>query len=120
MECAGATPPNCEADLGHPPPGRARAEGEGEVIRQRYREAFEQLGAVDLTQRLNAGLYDEDKRKAARIWLDEHEHGEDLGYKAEQLKLQRRADLKSTIALVVAGLALIVSDFAALGRHYTP
>jgi hypothetical protein len=38
------------------------------MIRQRYREEFVQLGAVDLTTRLNAGLYDEDKRKAARVW----------------------------------------------------
>ena len=55
--------------------------------------------------------------KGAREWLDEKEHGEDRAYKAEQLKLQCRADLKSTIALVVAGLALIVSAFAALWRH---
>jgi len=88
------------------------------MIRQRYREEFEQLGAFDLTKRLNAGLYDEDKRKATRIWLDEQEHGEDRAYKAEQLKLQRRADLKSTIALMVAGLALIVSAVAALGRPH--
>jgi hypothetical protein len=31
-------------------------------------DEFEQLGVFDLTKRLNAGLYDEDKRKAARLW----------------------------------------------------
>jgi hypothetical protein len=95
----------------------SQGEGEGEMIRQRYREEFEQLGAFDLTKRLNAGLYDEDKRKAARIWLDEQEHGEDRAHKSEQLKLQRRADLKSTIALIVAGLALVVSAYAARRLH---
>ena len=83
-----------------------RAEGEGEMIRQRYREEFEELGVDDVGKRVAASLWDADKLKAAREWLDEKEHGEDRAYKAEQLKLQRRADLKSTIALVVARLAL--------------
>lgn len=82
-------------------------------IRTRYREEFERIGTVDLAKGLKEGLYDEDKRKAARLWLDEQEHGEDRAHKSEQLKLQRRADLKSTIALIVAGLALIVSAYAA-------
>jgi hypothetical protein len=90
------------------------------MIRQRYREEFEQLGVDDVRKRVAASLWDADKLKGAREWLDEKEHGEDRAYKAEQLKLQRRNDLKSTIALMVAGLALIVSAFAALGRYYTP
>jgi hypothetical protein len=36
------------------------------LIRQRYREEFEQLGTIDLAKRLNAGLYDEisERRRA--------------------------------------------------------
>jgi hypothetical protein len=55
------------------------------MIDQKYRDEFEQLGAYDLTKRVNAGLFDEDKREAARLWLDEQEHGEDRNYRAEQL-----------------------------------
>jgi len=77
---------------------------------------FEQLGVGDLQKRLDRGLYDEAKRKAAHAWLDDQEHGEDRRFKAEQLRLQRRSDLKSTISLVVAALALLVSIFAALEK----
>jgi hypothetical protein len=87
------------------------------MIRQRYREEFEELGVDDVRKRVAASIWDADKLKGAREWLDEKEHGEDRAHKAEQLNLQRRADLKSTIALVVAALALIVSAYAALGRH---
>jgi hypothetical protein len=83
------------------------------MIRERYREEFEQLDVDDVRKRVAVSLWDADKLKAAREWLDEKEHGEDRVYKAEQLKLQRRADLKSTVALMVAGLALIVSAYAA-------
>jgi hypothetical protein len=58
------------------------------MIRERYREEFEQLGVVDLTKCLNGGMYGEDKRKAARVWLDAQEHGEDLAYRAEHVRLQ--------------------------------
>jgi hypothetical protein len=87
------------------------------MIRQRYREEFEELGVDDVRKRVAASIWDADKIKGAREWLDEKEHGEDRAHKTEQLNLQRRADLKSTIALVVAALALIVSAYAALGRH---
>lgn len=87
------------------------------MIRQRYREEFETLGVDEVRKRVTVSLWDADKLKAAREWLDEKEHGEDRAYRAEQLKLQRRNDLKSTIALVMSGLALIVSAFAVLWRH---
>lgn len=78
-------------------------------IRQRYRDEFEQLGADDLRKRLQAGIYDDDKRKAGFLWLDEQEHGEDRTYKAEQLRLQRESGTRATIALVVSIIALGVS-----------
>ena len=87
------------------------------MIRERYRKEFEELGVEEVRKRVTVSLWDVDKLKGAREWIDEKEHGEDRNYKVEQLKLQHRADLKSTIALVVAGLALIVSAYAALGRH---
>jgi hypothetical protein len=89
------------------------------MIRPEYRDEFEQLGAFDLTKRLNVGLYDEDKRKAARLWLDEQEHGEDRTYRAEQLKLQRRADLKTTIALILSAIAIVISVWAKYSQTAT-
>ena len=35
------------------------------MIRQRYREEFEQLGVFELTKRVNGALYDEDNRTSA-------------------------------------------------------
>lgn len=61
---------------------------------------------MNFLQHFPVGLYDEDKR------LDEKEHGEDRTYRAEQLKLQRRSDLKSTLALILSGIAILVSIFA--------
>jgi hypothetical protein len=75
---------------------------------------------------VNGALYDEDKSKAARVWLDEQEHGagrstlsrlEDRAYRAEQLRLQRRADLKTTIALILSGFAIIISVWAKFWSH---
>jgi hypothetical protein len=79
------------------------------MIPQNYRDEFEQLGPSELTKRLEVAIYSEEKSKAARLWLDEQAHGEDRTYRAEQLKLQRRADLKSTIALILSGIAIAIS-----------
>jgi hypothetical protein len=49
---------------------------------------------------------------AADLRLDEQEHGEDRTYRAEQLKLQHRADLKTTIALILSGIAILISIWA--------
>lgn len=47
----------------------------------KYREEFEQLGVFELTKRVHGALYDEDKNRAARVWLDEQEHGEERAYR---------------------------------------
>lgn len=62
--------------------GRAWAEGEGKMtdrihIRQGYRHEFEQLGEIDLRKRLEAGLFDKDKRKHGWAWPDEKANGEE-------------------------------------------
>jgi hypothetical protein len=87
------------------------------MIRQQYREEFEQLGVFRLTKNVNGALYDEEKSKAARVWLDEQEHGEDRAYRAEQLRWQRRADLKTTIALILSGIAIVISVWAKFWSH---
>ena len=81
-------------------------------IRQRYREEFEQIGEIDLRKRLEAGQFDDDKRKAGWAWLDEKAHGEERFYRARQLALQERADLKTSISLGFALVALIISGAA--------
>ena len=81
-------------------------------IRQRYREEFEQIGEIDLRKRLEAGQFDDDKRKAGWAWLDEKAHGEERAYRARQLALQERNDLKTSISLGFALVALIISGVA--------
>ncbi|MGY4369216.1 hypothetical protein ACVW1A_005281 [Bradyrhizobium sp. LB1.3] len=81
-------------------------------IRQRYREEFEQLGEVDLRKRLEAGMYDEEKRKHGWAWLDEKANGEERVYRARQLALQERNDRRSNISLVVSVVAVIIAGLA--------
>jgi len=45
-------------------------------------------------------------------WLDEKAHGEERAYKARQLALQERNDLKTSISLGFALVALIISGLA--------
>jgi hypothetical protein len=47
------------------------------MICQTHREEFESLGVDEVRSRANAGIWDEDKVKDAREWLNENEHGED-------------------------------------------
>jgi hypothetical protein len=68
-------------------------------IRQRYREEFEQLGVSDLRKRLEAGLFDEDKRKSGWAWLDEQANSEERAYRARQLALQERNDRRGNISV---------------------
>ena len=93
-------------------------------VRQRYREEFEQIGEIDLRKRLEAGQFDDDKRKAGWAWLDDKAHGEERAYRARQLALQERNDLKTSISLGFALVALIISvsmysaaGFKTLRRH---
>ena len=81
----------------------------GEMIDPANVAEFEQLGVDQLKARVQNSLYDSEKLKQAREWLDEKAHGEDRKFKAEQLRLQRRADWKGTIAVVVSLVALAVS-----------
>jgi hypothetical protein len=58
------------------------------------------------------GQFDDDKRKAGWAWLDEKAHGEERAYKARQLALQERNDLKTSISLGFALIALVISGVA--------
>ena len=58
-------------------------------IRQRYREEFEQIGEIDLRKRLEAGQFDDDKRKAGWAWLDDKAHGEERGLQGQATRLAR-------------------------------
>ena len=81
-------------------------------IRQRYREEFEQIGKSDLRKRLEAGLFDEDKRKWGWVWLDEKVNDEARAYRARQLALQDRNDRRSNFSLVVSVVAVIIAALA--------
>lgn len=81
-------------------------------IRQRYREEFEQLGIFDLRKRLEAGLYDEEKRKHGWAWLDEQANAEERAFKTRQIALQERNDLRSNISLAIAVVAVFISALA--------
>ena len=81
-------------------------------IRQRYREEFEQIGEWDLRKRLEAGLFDEDKRKWGWVWLDEKANDEARAYRARQLALQERNDHGSNFSLVVSVVAVIIAALA--------
>jgi hypothetical protein len=81
-------------------------------IRQRYREEFEQIGEWDLRKRLEAGLFDEDKRKWGWVWLDEKANDEARAYRARQLGSQERNDHGSNFSLVVSVVAVIIAALA--------
>jgi hypothetical protein len=83
-------------------------------IRQRYREEFEQIGEWDLRKRLEAGLFDEDKRKWGWVWLDEKANDEARANRARKLALQERNDRRSNFSLVVSVVAVIIAALA----HY--
>ena len=83
------------------------------MIRQRYREEFEGAGIHQVRKMIEHGNYaDDEKRRHAQLWIDEQERGEDRVYRAEQLRLQRRGDLKTTVALILSGIAIVVSIWA--------
>src|SRR5450755_4573791 len=97
------------------------AEGEGEMIRARYRTEFEQIGVDDLRKRLVAGLFDEEKRRHGYLWLDEQEHGEDRAISKRSSDASERsaaaaersaaaaerANRRATVAILIAiGAAL--------------
>lgn len=81
-------------------------------IRQRYRDEFEQLQETELRKRLDAGLYDEEKRKHGWAWLDERANGEERAYRARQITLQERNDRRSNISLAIAIVAVMISALA--------
>ena len=83
------------------------------MIRQRYREEFEGAGIHQVRKMIEHGNYaDDEKRRDAQLWIDAQERGEDRVYRAEQLRLQRRGDLKTTVALILSGIAIVVSIWA--------
>jgi hypothetical protein len=88
-------------------------------IRQCYREEFEQLGAFELQKRIESGLYDEEKRMHGWAWLDERARGEERAYRAQQLILQKRNDLRGNLSLAIAFLAVVISALA-LYRTWPP
>jgi hypothetical protein len=81
-------------------------------IRQRYRDEFDGLTLEEMQARIRAGIWDRDKQMHARAYVDEKEHGEERSYRAAQLSLQKRADIKGTIALLISFGALAISAAA--------
>jgi hypothetical protein len=81
-------------------------------IRQRYREEFDGLTLEEMQARIRAGLWNGEKLTHARAYVDEKEHGEERSYRAAQITLQKRADIKGTIALLISFGALAISAAA--------
>jgi hypothetical protein len=81
-------------------------------IRQRYRDEFDGLTLEEMQARIRAGIWDRDKQMHAQAYVDEKEHGEERSYRAAQISLQKRADIKGTIALLISLGALAISAAA--------
>ncbi len=73
------------------------------VITEENRREFEQLGIDRLRKRLEVSVYAEDKHQQALEWLKKNEPAW-ISARAAQ-----RAGGIATIALVISGLALLVS-----------
>ena len=72
------------------------------MSRSRHREEFEATGLYEVRRRADRNVYLPEKLKDAREWLYEQDN-----------RYQRRADIKSTVALVISGIALVISGYAA-------
>jgi hypothetical protein len=80
-------------------------------ITEENRREFEQLGTDQLSKRVERSVYDENKLRQARDWLNENNPSWISAREAQ------RAGIKATIALVISGLALLVS-IAGLWKSY--
>jgi hypothetical protein len=93
---------------------------ESPMIRQIYREEFDQSSVDDVRKRATATIYSGDKLLEALKWLNEKDHG---GLTKEQIastrdaadaawisaQVLRSANKRATIALVVSVLSVMVA-----------
>lgn len=102
------------------------------MIRQKYREEFEQIGVDDLRKRVAASTFDAEKLQYAREWLDEKEHGEQRQSTREQIEIAREAkdaawaaaraaqsaNTRATIALIIAAISAVCAIVAIILPHF--
>jgi hypothetical protein len=79
------------------------------MSRSENRREFETTGVFDVRRMADGIVYSGEKLKDARDWLYEHD-----------TKYQRRADIKSTIAIIISVMALIVSAAALTSLVWLP
>jgi GAF domain-containing protein len=103
---------------------------EPSMIRQIYREEFEQSGVDDVRKHATASIYSGDKLLEALEWLNKKDHG---GLAKDQIAIARdaadaawvsarasqSANKRATIALVISGLSVLVAIAAIILPYLT-
>lgn len=87
-------------------------------IREDWRKEFESIGVEDLRGRVTRSVFNPEKIKQAREWIDEHEHGEERTYGRESSQIARSAKNAAwiaAIAAIIAAVAAIISVLISLG-----
>ena len=88
------------------------------MIKQSYRNEFEQIGVEDLRKRVAANIFDDEKLKQAREWLDEKDHGETRDFAQEKiLRTARSANIRATIALIISSISAAAAIVAIILPH---
>jgi GAF domain-containing protein len=103
---------------------------EPSMIRQIYREEFEQSGVDDVRKYATASIYSGDKLLEALEWLNNKDHG---GLAKDQIAIARdaadaawvsagasqSANKRATIALVISGFSVLVAIAAIILPYLT-
>jgi hypothetical protein len=102
------------------------------MIRQRYRDEFEQLTTFGVRRQIQSSMYDGEKLQQAVKWIDEQENQEDRALAREQIDIAREAkdaaweaaraaraaNTRATIALIIATLSAIAAACAVILPHF--
>ena len=76
------------------------------MSRRENRKEFKITGVYDVRRMADGNYFDAEKLKDAREWLDEQDH-----------RYERRADIKSTWALLFSFGALVISGLTWFASH---
>ena len=89
------------------------------MIKQEYREEFEQRGPDGVRKQISSALYNDEKQRSAYEWLDELERGPDRAIAREAkdaawaaAKAAQAANMRATIALIIATISAIATIVA--------
>ena len=99
------------------------------MIRQVYREEFEQSGVEDVRKRATGSIYSGDKLLEALKWLNKKDHdglakeqiaiAHDADAARESARSSQSANKRATIALVISGLSVLVAIAAIILPYLT-